>query len=59
MPDNDIFTLKENCEYVPITFDFFCKEFLESYLETSDFNFDFLIQFLYHFNKWLVKYNLT
>lgn len=43
MPDNDIFTLKENCEYIPITFDFFCKEFLESYLETSDFNFEFLI----------------
>lgn len=59
VPDNDVFTTKENCDYVPITYDFFLKEFFQSYLGTVDFNFDFVIKFLFFFNQWLVKYNLT
>ena len=46
-------------EYVSITFDFFLKLFLPSYLKTKDFEGDFVMKFLLYFDKWLNEYNFS
>lgn len=58
-PEESEFTNLENCEFISIVYDFFCKVFLKSYFGTNDFEFDFVIKFLSFFNSWLVKYNLA
>ena len=58
-PEESEFTNIENCEFISIVYDFFCKVFLKSYFGTKDFEFDFVIKFLSFFNSWLVKYNLA
>jgi hypothetical protein len=58
-PEQSEFTNFENCEFISIIYDFFCKEFLRSFFGTDDFEFDFVIKFLQFFNSWLVKYNLS
>ena len=45
-PEQDIFTEKENMNFVAVTYDFFIKRFLPSYLNNDDFGFDFVCQFL-------------
>jgi len=53
------FTVSEPTWYISLVFDFFLKEFFPKYLDTYDFNFDLVADFLIAFNKWLIENNLS
>jgi hypothetical protein len=49
----------EGADFVSIIFDFFVKNFLRNYLNTIDFEFDFVVKFLSFFNNWLIQYGFS
>ena len=49
----------ESCEFICIIFDFFVKQFIRNYLMSDDFEFNFVCNFLYAFNQWLLSNNLS
>ena len=57
--ENGSFCENESADYICIVFDFFGKIFLRNYLQTTDFEFNFVIRFLKALNGWMVKYNLS
>jgi hypothetical protein len=57
--DSGTFCENESADYISVIFDFFVKVFLRNYLQTTDFEFNFVIRLLKAFNIWMVKYNLS
>lgn len=53
------FCENESADYICIIFDFFLRVFVPNYLQTSDFEFNFVLRLLRALNVWMVKYNLS
>jgi hypothetical protein len=53
------FTNQETCDYLPLTFDFFCKSFVFSYFGDLFIDQQFMVEFLQHFGDWLRTWQLT
>jgi len=46
-------------KYICVAFDFFLKVFFPTYVDTFDFQFDFVTKFLVYFSGWLYQYNFS
>lgn len=57
--DAGSFCENESADYICVVFDFFLRVFLPSYLQTSDFEFNFVLRLLRALNGWMAKYNLS
>jgi hypothetical protein len=55
----DHFCSTENTKFIPITFEFFVKEFVHPYIGYEKTNDHFILEFVLHFNEWLFQNRLT